>query len=132
MAEAEPLEARFLASITELPRQQWNALVGSDYPFLRHEFLALLESTGCTDKESGWQPCHATLYRGERLIALMPLYLKNHSYGEYVFDWSWADAWRRHGLQYYPKLVTAVPFTPATGPRLCLLAGEDQATLYLV
>lgn len=130
MPETKPLEVRFLLSITELPRQQWNALIGSDYPFLRHEFLALLESTGCTDRESGWQACHATLYRGGQLIALMPLYLKSHSYGEYVFDWSWADAWRRHGLAYYPKLVTAVPFTPATGPRLCLAAGEDSATIY--
>jgi len=128
--EAEQLEARFLLSITELPRQQWNSLIGSDYPFLRHEFLALLESTGCTDSESGWQPCHATLYRDGQLIALMPLYLKSHSWGEYVFDWSWADAWRRHGLAYYPKLVTAVPFTPATGQRLCLAPGEDSATIF--
>lgn len=130
MPETQELEARFLASITEIPAARWNALIGSDYPFLRHEFLALLESTGCTDRASGWLPLHATLYRGDTLIALMPLYLKSHSYGEYVFDWSWADAWRRHGLDYYPKLVTAVPFTPATGPRLCLAQGEEKAEVY--
>jgi predicted N-acyltransferase len=128
--EPQALEARFLASITEISAHQWNSLIGSDYPFLRHEFLALLESTGCTDRTSGWLPLHATLYRGDNLIALMPLYLKSHSYGEYVFDWSWADAWRRHGLNYYPKLVTAVPFTPATGPRLCLASGEERAVVY--
>ena len=130
MPETQRLEARFLLSISELPAQEWNALLGSDYPFLRHEFLTLLETSACTDAESGWQPCHATLYRGEQLVALMPLYLKNHSYGEYVFDWSWADAWQRHGLAYYPKLVTAIPFTPATGPRLCMAAGEDSAEIY--
>jgi predicted N-acyltransferase len=130
VADTEQLEARFLPSITEIPREQWNALAGTDYPFLRHEFLELLETTGCTDRASGWQPCHATLYRGETLVALMPLYLKSHSYGEYVFDWSWADAWRRHGLAYYPKLVTAVPFTPATGPRLCLASGESPTELH--
>jgi predicted N-acyltransferase len=126
-AEPLPLQARFLSSLQQIPAAQWNALTGTDYPFLRHEFLLALEQSGCTGAESGWQPCHLTLHRGERLVGLMPLYLKSHSYGEYVFDWSWADAWQRHGLAYYPKLLTAVPFTPATGPRLCTAAGEDRA-----
>ena len=127
---AERMEVRFLTSLAEITSTEWNRLAGRDYPFLRHEFLALLETTGCCTSESGWQPCHATLYRGKQLIALMPLYLKSHSYGEYVFDWSWADAWRRSGLDYYPKLVTAAPFTPATGPRLCLAAGEREDQIY--
>ena len=66
----------------------------------------------------------------DQLVALMPLYIKSHSYGEYVFDWGWADAWRRHGLDYYPKLVSAIPFTPATGPRLCIAAGADRPSLF--
>ncbi|WP_279243986.1 GNAT family N-acetyltransferase [Candidatus Litorirhabdus singularis] len=126
----EAIEARFIASISEIPAAQWNQLAGIDYPFLRHEYLLLLETSGCTDRESGWVPLHLTLFRGEQLIALMPLYLKSHSYGEYVFDWSWADAWHRNGRDYYPKLVTAVPFTPATGPRLCLAEGESAAEIY--
>ncbi len=123
---AHSLEIRFLSQITEISAQDWNALSGTDYPFIRHEFLALLENSGCCDRDSGWSPCHATLYRGDKLVALMPLYLKSHSYGEYVFDWNWADAWHRHGLNYYPKLVTAVPFTPATGPRLCVAKDESR------
>ena len=119
------LEARFLPTLSLVDRGAWNALAGTDYPFLRREFLLALEESGCTDADSGWQPYHVTLYRGERLVALMPLYLKSHSYGEYVFDWSWADAYRRSGRHYYPKLLTAVPFTPATGPRLCVAEGED-------
>jgi predicted N-acyltransferase len=124
-----PLEARFLSSITQIASADWNRLSGIDYPFLRHEFLSALEQSGSSDADSGWQPCHLTLYRDNALIALMPLYLKSHSYGEYVFDWSWADAWRQHGLDYYPKLVTAIPFTPATGPRLCMAAEESRPQL---
>ncbi len=119
------LEARFLPSLSQVDGEAWNAIAGTDYPFLRHEFLLALETSGCTDADSGWQPYHAVLYRGDTLIALMPLYLKSHSYGEYVFDWSWADAYRRHGRHYYPKLLTAIPFTPATGPRLCVADGEN-------
>ena len=129
-AGAERLEVRFLGSLQEIAGSDWNALAGRDYPFLRHEFLSLLENTGCCDRASGWQPCHATLYRDGQLVALMPLYLKSHSYGEYVFDWSWAHAWQRSGLDYYPKLVTAVPFTPATGPRLCLAEGEHSTRIW--
>jgi predicted N-acyltransferase len=127
--EPAPLEARFLSSITQIPSADWNRLSGIDYPFLRHEFLSALEQSGSSDADSGWQPCHLTIYRDNALIALMPLYLKSHSYGEYVFDWSWADAWRQHGLDYYPKLVTAIPFTPATGPRLCMAVEENRPQL---
>jgi len=114
------LSAEFLPSLGDIDAQDWNRIAGDDYPFLRHEFLYGLETTGCTTADSGWQPCHLLLRDEQGLLGIMPLYLKSHSYGEYVFDWSWADAWQRSGLEYYPKLVTAIPFTPATGPRLCV------------
>ena len=107
-----------LASLSAIPADEWDALRRDAYPFLRHDFLAGLERTDCTTAATGWQPSHLALKRGEEIIAAAPAYLKSHSYGEYVFDWAWADAWRRLNLDYYPKLVTAIPFTPATGPRL--------------
>jgi predicted N-acyltransferase len=119
------LSAEFLTSLGQIPAAQWNNITGIDYPFLRHEFLHGLETTGCTTADTGWQPCHLLLRQRGELAAVMPLYLKSHSYGEYVFDWSWADAWRQSGLAYYPKLLTAIPFTPATGPRLCTAPGMD-------
>ncbi|WP_116367845.1 GNAT family N-acetyltransferase [Parahaliea mediterranea] len=119
MSEAGDLRVAFAASLADVDADQWDALAGNDYPFLRHRFLYGLERSGCTSADTGWQPCHALLWRGDDLLALLPLYLKDHSWGEYVFDWAWADAWRRMGLNYYPKLVSAIPFTPATGPRLC-------------
>ena len=129
MSSDTAFEAHFLSSVEQLEAHQWNRLTGLDYPFLRHEFLAALESSGSTDADSGWQPCHLLLKRNRNPVAVLPLYLKSHSYGEYVFDWSWADAWRRHGLNYYPKLVTAIPFTPATGPRMGIAPGEDPHIL---
>ena len=115
----------FLNSLNQISAAQWNAIAGTDYPFLRHDFLLGLETTECTTAETGWQPCHLILRRDSEVVAIMPLYLKAHSYGEYVFDWSWADAWRQRGLVYYPKLLTAIPFTPATGPRLCVSPDID-------
>jgi predicted N-acyltransferase len=120
------LTAEFLTSLDQIPAAQMDSVAGVDYPFLRHAFLYGLEKTACTTAETGWQPCHLLLRQGKDLAALMPLYLKSHSYGEYVFDWSWADAWRQSGLEYYPKLLSAIPFTPATGPRLCTAAGLDE------
>lgn len=120
------LTAEFLTSLAQIPAAEWDSIAGTDYPFLRHAFLYGLERTACTTADTGWQPCHLLLRRGADLAALMPLYLKSHSYGEYVFDWSWADAWRQNGLAYYPKLLTAIPFTPATGPRLCIAEGMDE------
>jgi predicted N-acyltransferase len=121
------LTAEFIDSLAKVSAGEWNAVTGVDYPFLRHEFLYGLEQSGCTNAETGWQPCHLLLRDSGGLLGVMPLYLKNHSYGEYVFDWSWADAWQRSGLHYYPKLVTAIPFTPATGPRLALRGDADPA-----
>jgi predicted N-acyltransferase len=126
------LSAEFLTSLDQISAQQWNAIAGTDYPFGRHEFLYGLEQTGCTTADTGWQPCHLLIRRAEELVGLMPLYLKSHSYGEYVFDWSWADAWRSSGLVYYPKLVTAIPFTPATGPRLSTAGGTSHLELWPV
>jgi predicted N-acyltransferase len=119
------IDTRILSSINECPSTQWDRLFTEDYPFLQHRFLSLLESSGSVCTETGWEPRHLLLEQDGKPIAALPLYLKNHSWGEYVFDWSWADAYQNHDLNYYPKLLTAVPFTPATGPRLGLAAGID-------
>ena len=124
------ITAEFLDSLEHIQAGQWNAITGTDYPFLRHEFLYGLEQTGCARADTGWQGCHLLLRDAAGVLAVMPLYLKSHSYGEYVFDWSWADAWQRSGLHYYPKLVSAIPFTPATGPRLCMREDADPATTW--
>lgn len=112
-----------LASLAGIESAEWNRLAG-DNPFLRHEFLSALHDTGCAAAATGWTPQYLVLREAGALAAAMPLYVKDHSYGEYVFDWAWADAYYRHGLNYYPKLVCAVPFTPVTGPRL--LAEESR------
>ncbi|MGD9943601.1 MAG: GNAT family N-acetyltransferase [Burkholderiaceae bacterium] len=124
-----------LQDLGGLDAAQWNALAAADgaaQPFVRHEFLRALELSGCVGRDAGWVPRHLLLSRGGDggatagpPVAAVPLYLKYHSYGEYVFDWAWADAYRQHGLRYYPKLVAAVPFTPVAGTRL--LAGDAGA-----
>ncbi|RTR07143.1 GNAT family N-acetyltransferase [Halomonas nitroreducens] len=117
--------------LTELPAIEavaaasWNALVGDDHPFLRHEFLHALEASGAVSPATGWTPRHLTLWRGETLVGLLPHYHKQHSFGEYVFDWAWAEAWEQAGGRYYPKGLSAIPFTPAPGPRLALAADVD-------
>ncbi|MCG6873155.1 MAG: GNAT family N-acetyltransferase [Gammaproteobacteria bacterium] len=120
----------FIDSISKVPREQWNALCGDGgSPFTRHEFLLALEETGCACADTGWQPHHLLLRdsAGQALLGAMPAYIKSHSWGEYVFDWAWADAYRRHGLAYYPKLLCAVPFTPVTGTRLLCAPGAPPA-----
>ncbi len=111
-------------SLRTIPASSWDRLVGRR-PLLSHAFLHALHETGCAAPESGWAPRYLTAWTDGTLVGAMPLYLKAHSYGEYVFDWAWADAYRRHGRRYYPKLVAAIPFTPATGPRII---AEDVAT----
>lgn len=123
------LQVRLLDSIEGIDRAQWNAIAGTDYPFTRHEFLHALEASGATTPDRGWQPRHALVERQGQPVAVMPLYEKQHSFGEYVFDWAWASAYERHGLPYYPKWLAAIPFTPATGPRLCVAPGEDTAAI---
>jgi predicted N-acyltransferase len=112
-------------SISDISADEWNRLAGDDFPFLRHEFLRLAEQTGCVSPEQGWIPRHLTIADGGRLRAAMPLYEKSHSWGEFVFDWAWANAYNQAGFDYYPKLVSAVPFTPARSRRLLLNDRED-------
>jgi len=111
----------------------WNGLLATQAapsPFMRHEYLAALHASGSATPASGWTPQFATLWRGDVLVAACPLYVKDHSYGEYVFDWAWANAYEQHGLSYYPKAVVAVPFTPVPGSRL--LARDAQSRTLLV
>ena len=123
-------KTEFLDSIAKVAPDSWNMLVGSDYPFIQHEFLFALEESGCTTAHSGWKPHHLVIKnKSDKLIAVMPLYLKNNSMGEYVFDWSWADAYYQHGMEYYPKFVTSAPFTPSAGPRICLDPKENRDEL---
>jgi len=114
--------------LSRIDAQAWDALAG-DQPFLRHAFLCALHETGCAAPETGWAPHYLALWCDGGLIAATPLYLKSHSRGEYVFDYAWADAFQRHGMRYYPKLLSAIPFTPVTGPRLLASNDEDRATL---
>jgi len=114
-------QIRILERISEVPADAWNDLGAAPYPFLRHEFLNALEKTGCLGEKWGWIPRHITISNDSgELLAATPLYIKFNSYGEFVFDWSWADAYQRNGMAYYPKLVSASPYTPATGPKLLL------------
>jgi hypothetical protein len=112
-----------LDALADLPAGQWNHLVPDRNPFLSHEFLVALERCHCVGRRSGWLPRHILCRENGELLAAVPMYLKDNSYGEFVFDWGWADAYQRHGLAYYPKLVSAIPYTPATGPRF-LVAPE--------
>src|ERR1700687_5888228 len=107
-------------------RRQWNALEGTHIPFLRHEFLSALEHTGCIGAHTGWEPRYFTLQDAQGLAAAVPAFVKMHSYGEFVFDFAWAQAYSRFGSRYYPKLTVAVPFTPATGPRLLVRTDLDR------
>jgi hypothetical protein len=111
--------------IDALERRQWNALAGTHIPFLRHEFLSALEHTGCIGAHTGWEPRYFTLTDAQGLAAAVPAFVKMHSYGEFVFDFAWAQAFARVGGAYYPKLTIAVPFTPATGPRLLIRPDAD-------
>ncbi len=119
---------KLVDSLAEIEPDQWNRLVG-EYPFLRHEFLHAMQASGCVASQTGWEPLYLTLWRDGMLDGAMPLYLKNHSRGEFVFDHGWADAFERHGLEYYPKLIAAVPFTPVTGPRLLANRADDRRRL---
>lgn len=123
-----PPVLRIINRIADLPAIQWDALAG-DNPFLSHAFLLALQESGCATEQTGWQAQFLTLWQGERLVAGMPLYLKFHSYGEYVFDWAWAEAYERHGLRYYPKLLAAVPFSPISGHRALAATPELQSAL---
>src|SRR6476646_10807555 len=111
-------------ALSQIAADDWNRLAGN-LPLLSHEYFSALHRTRCAAPETGWTPRFLTAWSQSQLIGAMPLYAKTHSYGEYVFDWGWADAYRRYGRRYYPKLVAAIPFTPVPGPRLL---SADAAT----
>lgn len=119
----QAMDIKIINSFSDINKQQWDNLQTSENPFLRYEFLNQLELSRCVCDQTGWLPYHIALYGNQTdkesgLLGAIPLYLKTHSYGEYVFDWAWANAFERAGYQYYPKLVSAIPFTPVTGSRL--------------
>jgi len=126
---------RVLNSALEVDANAWNNLLaqqnpaGTLNPFMRHEYLAAMHASGSASAETGWTPRFVALYSGETLMAACALYLKVHSYGEYVFDWAWANAYQQHGLPYYPKAVVAPPFTPVPGPRLLARDTASRVTL---
>ena len=126
---SEPAAVRVIPEIAQLPAAEWDACAG-DNPFVRHAFLAALEDSGSVSAETGWLPQHLAIADSDgRLLGCVPLYLKSHSYGEYVFDWGWADAYERAGGRYYPKLQASVPFTPVTGPRLLVRPDAERAAV---
>jgi len=126
MAAATNIE--IASSLAAVAPDAWDVFT-DDNPFLHHAFLHTLHETGCASEATGWTPRYLLLRDGDRLRGALPLYLKAHSYGEYVFDWAWADAYHRHGLRYYPKLLSAIPFTPVGGRRILADRPEDQRAL---
>ena len=125
------LEVRVCTSILEVDASVWNGLLTpADSPFQQWGFLASLERTGCTSS-AGWQTCHLLCYRSNCLVGALPLFLKDNSYGEFIFDWAWADAAARCGINYYPKLVSMIPFTPVCGRSALIAEGLDGDQIYL-
>ena len=124
------LSLRSIDGIGKIDPAAWDACAGADNPFLLHGFLRAMEESGSASTRSGWQPTHLLVENKQgELLAAAPLYAKDHSYGEYVFDWGWAEAWHNAGRQYYPKLQSAVPFTPATGRRILVRPDQDRAAM---
>ena len=123
-----PLKLEIVPSLSAVPAAEWNALAGAN-PFTQHHFLQLLEASACATPDTGWTPCHVLLREQGILQGAAPAYLKTHSRGEFVFDQAWAQAYQQHGLDYYPKLVVSVPFTPVAGPRLLASQPAHQALL---
>ncbi|QHE86339.1 GNAT family N-acetyltransferase [Hydrogenophaga sp. BPS33] len=131
MAEIDYV-TRVFVSPREIDAHAWNALLAlqtDPSPFVRHEYLSALHDSGSANASTGWQPQFLTLWHGEALHAACPMYLKSHSYGEYVFDWAWANAYEQHGMRYYPKALVAVPFTPVPGARLLARDATARAAL---
>jgi uncharacterized protein len=136
MSQVQNIENHYVIRVhgdpAAIDAEAWNALLAAQAaptPFMRHEYLAALHQSQSAVAETGWAAQFVTLWLGDQLQAATPLYLKSHSYGEYVFDWAWADAYRRHGLRYYPKLLGAVPFTPVPGSRLLARDAAARAAL---
>ena len=128
-----PLKIETVPNFSDIPQKSWDALLAKssrpNHPFLQYDFLEALESSGSVSPETGWSPLHALLYDGQEIVAAAPLYLKTHSMGEFVFDHAFADAYERGGGRYYPKLLSAIPFTPVTGPRLLALSENYEEKL---
>ena len=118
------LKIKTIETLHAVSASEWNTLAGTQYPFTQYEFLIALENNGAVGKEFGWITHFFLAYESDKLIGALPLYIKFNSYGEFVFDWAWADAYQQNGLRYYPKLVTSIPYTPATGPRLLIQDNE--------
>jgi len=119
--------SRIVGEFASIEPDAWATLDHRDNPFLSHAFLSALEASGSIGSANGWMPQHLALYESDELVAFAPTYLKSHSHGEFVFDWAWADAYQRAGLSYYPKLLTAIPYSPVTGPRLLTRRGHPAA-----
>ena len=125
-----PRKFSSISSLKEISKSEWDACAGDENPFLSYNFLSSLEDSGSVNPETGWLPQHIICRDDEgNLIGAVPLYLKGHSYGEYIFDWGWADAWERTGNKYFPKLLSAVPFTPVTCRKLLVKQGQDKASV---
>lgn len=123
------MKVKQIDSMTQVDAKTWNALTGTEYPFLRHEFLLALEQSASVCEKTGWLTQHLLVLSGDELLAAMPLYIKQHSWGEYVFDQQWAQAYLHQGLDYYPKGLTAIPFTPCQGQRLVVKATVDPLAI---
>jgi len=119
------MEVKQIHSMAQVDCKVWNRLAGDAYPFLRHEFLSALEQSASVSEQTGWEPAHLLVMEADELVAFMPLYLKRHSWGEYVFDQQWAQAYRQQGIDYYPKGLTAIPMTPCQGARIVVKAALD-------
>ncbi|WP_353431511.1 GNAT family N-acetyltransferase [Polynucleobacter sp. MWH-UH23A] len=131
MTESGQFHLEILTKISDVTSPEWNGLLSDDAgPFLKHEFLSSLEETACVGNNTGWQIAHLVLRCNDEIVGAIPLYLKQHSYGEYVFDWSWAQAYEQQGMNYYPKVLCAIPFTPVQGSRLLSKPGFNKALIY--
>lgn len=120
------MQYKIIESLQSISADDWNRVAGSQYPFTRYEFLIALEENDCVGEKFGWWPRFIAAYDNDQLVGAVPVYLKDNSYGELVFDWSWADAYKRAGLNYYPKYVVSIPYTPAAGPRILVDSSHDK------
>jgi predicted N-acyltransferase len=123
------LAIKIVRKVAAVPRDTWDGLLGSGSPFMKWDWLDSFEQTGCVNEETGWLPHHLLVDKGGKIVAACPMYLKLHSMGEFIFDWEWAEAAHRVGIQYYPKMLVGVPFTPVTGARFLTAPGEDRQSL---
>ena len=133
VSSATDFSFSFISSLKDIKRKDWNTLVKDCDPFLCYEFLSALEKNNCLGEQYGWYPHHLVIHnKKNKLVAATPLYIKTNSYGEFVFDWSWASVYEQTGLNYYPKIISSIPYTPVTGKRLLFsssLSEQQQSSL---